>query len=266
MRIVCRPGLSVERVVYRSKLSVERVFKDFFLESFRSQFLYIISPWVSNFGFSKPLVYYPFVSSSSIADVLKALLDANVDVRLVTRCVDDLISVDVIELLTRLKTGVGGDSELKRYLAERIDEIISRLEGVRTFLEILGPDRVRFDLGPGEGGWYRLHSKLYVNGNKALVGSANLTKGGITDRGNWECIVEVSRGESQVYDDSLKYAKEYFSSIGKDVEVCMKRVRSMLRFLSESVSKWAGAVGVVNLSDVSDVIKLLEFVRTSYLV
>lgn len=245
MRVICRgPG-------FNNDVDIEDLFMDFLYESFKSRFLYVISPWITAFNFNRRIIYYPYVSSGNALDVIRALVDNGVDVRIITRCIDDSVKADVINLVSSIISGGISDAvpgDVRDYLRDQLDEIASNVDGVLRFYGELY-DRVVFDLGANDAlpARYRLHSKLYVNEFSVIVGSANFTRGGITEGGNWECIVEVNNGE-ELYKDLLNYAQQYLK-VGRPFSECMRRTSKLLRDLSSLLK--------ITVADAEDLTKML---------
>lgn len=226
MRLVCR-----DRQGSTSRYTIESLIRRFFHESFNSSFVYIISPWISLFEFSKPLMHYPFVDTNRVDEALRALADVT-DVKVLTRCVDDSIDIGFMKFLRiwrEVQTGVGASEALINYLIGHLDNFTKTLELVITLRDILG-DNIRFDLKqPGYG---RLHTKLYVNDFSVILGSVNFTKSGIADNGNWECLLKLRRDHAKaIHTDALKVAERHFS-LGQDFSTCERVTLSLLAELN----------------------------------
>jgi phosphatidylserine/phosphatidylglycerophosphate/cardiolipin synthase-like enzyme len=175
-----------------NELLFERIFRKLLFTAFESKKLYIISPWLSIFNFKLKFVYYPYVSSTSVEDVLKAIIDSGVRIYMFTRCFDFLD----LELIGIAYRGVVSKSMLS-YIKGSLSDMIERAE---TLLRLanLKDLSIKFDLDN------RLHSKVYVNDHMAILGSANFTYSGLYR--NIECIAVVGRDET-IHQVLRKYAE-----------------------------------------------------------
>lgn len=237
MRVSCRGP-------FKTSESVEGLFVEFLEASFSSRFVYIISPWITPFNLSNPFIFYPFTSSQNIAKIIESLTDLGVEVKVLTRCIDDLISGELLQLLELVV--VRGNDELVGYVADRIRDTIDRIEGVLKFRKILG-NNLLFDYTYHINFYYRLHGKIYVNDKMALVGSANFTRGGVVEGGNWECLVKAYRGDP-LYEEVRSYAEAYLGS-GGDHARCMARVEGLMREVSKVDRR---------IRDLEDVVEILR--------
>jgi phosphatidylserine/phosphatidylglycerophosphate/cardiolipin synthase-like enzyme len=212
MLLACKgPDLRVDK-------SPEELMMCFLHESFDGKFLWIISPWVTFFKLSKRLVHYPYVSSGDVVDIIEALVKAGVEVRMLTRCIDDALEPGFMRLIGSVSDGGEVPDGLRIYVREGIDEILGKINTILRLKEIL-KDNLRFDFR-GAGQYGRLHTKLYINENSAVIGSANFTWSGIADRGNWECLLYYKRVENEaLYAEARSVAEAYFDN-GARYEQC----------------------------------------------
>ncbi len=209
------------RTPRRSADDLEDFVRVFLLDSFDSEFVYIVSPWISTFKFTKKIIYYPYISSYDIVDILRAIHVNNVDVKVLVRCFDDFLSPDLIYILYMIYTRkLNIPSDITLYLKQQLERIIRRLEMAEKIINI-GID-FRTDLGVNDRSWYRLHAKIYVNEKWGLMGSANFSRGGLIRDGNWECLLMVD-SNSQLYNELLKYAKQLLS-VSKSFNECERRI------------------------------------------
>jgi phosphatidylserine/phosphatidylglycerophosphate/cardiolipin synthase-like enzyme len=213
MLLACKgPGLHVDK-------SPEELMMCFLHESFGSKFLWIISPWVSFFKLGKRLVHYPYVSSADVVDIIEALVKVGVEVRVLTRCIDDALEPGFMRLIASVGSDGGSvPDSLRVYVREGIEEILGKINTILRLRKIL-KDKLQFDFR-GAGQFGRLHTKLYINENSAVISSANFTWSGIAERGNWECLLYYKRVENEtLYAETLSVAEAYFSN-GARYEQC----------------------------------------------
>jgi len=226
LRILCR-----HRNI-RQRDDIEDLLRIFLIDSFESNEIYIISPWVSSFKFNRKVIYYPYLSTYSVDEVLKILIDCGVKVNILVRCFDDFISPELIYFLYKVSTGsIKLTLDLLNYLKRELERILYRLNTAKRIEE--SGVNIRTDLGIGDdmNVWYRLHSKIYINNKYALIGSANFTRGGIVKNGNWECLIKVP-SNYPLYKDIVDYAKKYYDH-GRDYNECINRVLNIInRYLS----------------------------------
>ncbi|ADN49593.1 hypothetical protein Vdis_0180 [Vulcanisaeta distributa DSM 14429] len=239
-------------------MSIEELMRRFLHESFGSKYIYIISPWITPFTLSSRFIHYPYVSSNNVIDVLKALSNSGVGVKVLMRCIDDSMDIQLIRVLTNLvrERQIILNNEVKSFFRDRIDDFLNRANAMIDLARDL-KDAVRFDLGADDKllTWYRLHTKLYINDHSVIMGSANFTRGGILDDGNWECVSHFTKEENtEIYNYALRVAQHYFS-ISKGFSDCERRV---VRIVNEFG-------GVVNepIYSIEDLIEYLERVRDS---
>jgi len=213
--------------IYRARNSknntdIEDLFRLFLIDSFDSDFVYIISPWITPFNFTKKIIYYPFISSYSVIDALASLRKSGVKVFLLTRCFDDFLSPDIIYMLYKIKEGnFRLPRDLHRFLADQVSFAYHRLECVEKVVNT--GVNCKFDLGSQDKDHYfRLHAKIYVNSKYALIGSANFTRSGVIRRGNWECLLKVE-SSSRTFKDILESANKLYNA-GRSYSECQKRI------------------------------------------
>jgi len=227
----------IYRTIGSSK--IEQAFLDLFYEEFLTEEhddIYIISPWITPFSFSKKIVVYPYIVADNIVDVLLGLVKIGVKVKILTRCIDDLLPLDKLYLVDLILQSAGDEvnykvlREIYDYLINDIKWAINRMKAI-ILLSKSGIE-IRYDVGED---LYsnRLHSKMYVGSKKAIIGSANLTQSGIVDnRGNKEFILVVDR-EEPLYEKIREAAIKYFEQ-GYNFERCEKRIiRTINRILTE---------------------------------
>ncbi len=228
MKLVCRDLQGTT-----SSYTIESLIRRFLHESFNGSFVYIISPWISLFKFSRPFIHYPFVDTNGVDDVLRALADV-VEVKILTRCIDDYIDIVFIKLLRlwqdlRSKLQITASEQLQSYLRERVDSFIETLKLVIRLKDILGTNLLFDSRSPNYG---RLHTKLYLNDFSVVLGSANFTKSGIADHGNWECLFHLKKDEAiSIYTEALNVARRHFNS-GQDFFSCERSTLSLLTKLN----------------------------------
>ncbi len=240
-------------------MSIEELIKRFLHESFNSKYVYIISPWITSFELDSRFIHYFYVSSNNVIDVLKALTNSGIDVKVVTRCLDDSMDVQLIRILTNIvqrERDTELNDDIKAFFRDRINEFLDRAIALVSLADDLR-DSLRFDLGANDElfPWYRLHTKLYVNERSIIMGSANFTRGGILDGGNWECVIHFTKDENtNLYNEALRVAQHYLS-ISKGFEDCERRV---VRIINEFG-------GVINepVYSIEDLIEYLGRVRDS---
>lgn len=230
MNLVCKVTSSPT-----SSLSVESLIRRFLHETFDSRYLYIISPWITLFEFERPFIHLPFVETRRVDEVFRALDFAGVDVRVLMRCVDDSIDLGLLRLLRlyKLSQEMFGmsqqhvNSEILKYIVNRVGELLKTLRIVITLRDILG-ENIRFDT-PASGWHQRLHTKLYLNDKSAILGSANFTRSGILTDGNWECLLHFTR-DAKLYQDALKVAHRHFDA-SKGFDECEGATLSLVNRL-----------------------------------
>ena len=211
-----------------STMSIERLVINFFHESFSSDRVYVISPWISSFELkSKEFIHYPYVSSRKVIDVIKGLVKKGTEVKILTRCADDALDISLIRTIANINTREGQSipSDIRNLLKRKLDDLASRLESTKGLVEELG-ENLRFDLGDRDDLYVkgRLHSKLYINHRTVIMGSANFTSSGITDEGNWECLVRFSKDEDrEIYEYAVGVVERYLA-ISKGFDECESRV------------------------------------------
>jgi len=230
---VCRAPLDGES---EKRLDPEDLVRLLLYESFNSQYLYIISPWISSFRFSKKFIYYPYVSTYDVVEMLDAIRKNGVKVYILIRCFDDFLSPDMIYALFAIykymsssgsassKPGASLPHIVVEYLKGQLEMMLNRLETSETFIKS-GFD-VKSDLGARDNTYFRLHAKIYINEKFALVGSANFTRSGVVKGGNWECLMLIERG-SELYNEVLKEAERLYNS-GKDFTECVERLLMLI--------------------------------------
>ena len=223
MLMVCKDaGGSVQ-----FRVSIEELMIRFFHESFRSGRVYVVSPWVTAFNLSIKFIHMPYVNNNNVAEVLRALVNKGVEVRVLTRCVDESLDVQFMRVLINLhrRGGLKLPDEVRELFRRNIEDFINRAESLVRLASDLG-DNLRFDLGDKDDlfAMYRLHSKLYINDYSVIMGSANFTRGGVLDGGNWECVIRFARGENEeLYRYALNVAEHYFN-ISRGFGDCERRV------------------------------------------
>lgn len=229
--------------------SIEDLIRGFLHESFNSKFMYIISPWVANFEFSRSFIHYPWVSSTRVLDIIEAIINKGVEVKVLTRCFDDALRFDVLDLADKIVNRGSVDDEIKGFIKSQLEDLLGGIEAMLRLSEVLG-DNLLFDLGIGDLGG-RLHTKLYINDKHALVGSANFTKSGIIDSSNWanwECLIAIKSGETG-YRELLNVAEGYLNA-ARGFSECEGRFMSMLSRFRGLLPRAVGSV--------MDVIVVLE--------
>ena len=229
--------------------SIEDLIRGFLHESFNSSFMYIISPWVTNFEFSRPFIHYPWVSSTRVLDVIEAIINKGVEVKVLTRCFDDALRFDVLDLAGKIVNRGSVDDEVKGFIKSQLEDLLGGIEAMLRLSEVLG-DNLLFDLGIGDLG-RRLHTKLYINDKHALVGSANFTKSGIIDSSNWanwECLIAIKSSETG-YGELLNITKGYLNA-ARGFSECEGRFMNMLSRFRGLLPRAVGSV--------MDVIAVLE--------
>jgi hypothetical protein len=234
MNLICKVASSPT-----SSLSVESLIRRFLHETFDSKYLYIISPWITLFEFERSFIHLPFVETRRIDDVFRAFVFAGIDVRILMRCVDDAIDIELLRLLRLLRKNRGIfqevfgasrqyiASETLKYIVSHIDSLIKTIKIVNALRDILG-ENLRFDIPASE--WYqRLHTKLYLNDRSAIIGSANFTRSGILTDGNWECLLHFTK-DTKLYEDALKAARSHFD-VSKGFDECERATLSLVNRL-----------------------------------
>lgn len=236
--------------------SIEDLIRCFLHDSFDSKFVYIISPWITNFEFSKPFVHYPWVSSFRVLDVIRALIDKVGEVKVLTRCFDDAVRFDLLDLVSKVVNQSGNvDEYVRGFIKSQLQDLLDGINAVLSLRDALH-DFLLFDLGVNElrdGLRRRLHTKLYINDKYALLGSANFTNSGVVDSfgwGNWECLMLIRRDRDEnTYSGLLHVAEDYLKS-ARGFDDCRKRFVSILRRFP-NLLPWP-------ISDVEDVVDVLE--------
>ena len=218
MRLECRDPIHVAD-------DLENFMRIFLLDSFESKFVYIISPWISAFKFTRKIIYYPFVSSYDVVDVLKALHSQGVEIHVLARCFDDFLSPDLIYILYMIyNKNVSIPRDILLYLKHQLEGILRRLEMAEKIIDI--GVNFKTDFVSSQRPWYRLHAKIYVNEKWALIGSANFSYGGIVSNGNWECLLMVD-SKDKLYNEIFSHAKKLFS-IGISYNECKERIVNLM--------------------------------------
>jgi len=230
---VCRAPLDSEN---RKRLDPEDLVRLLLYESFNGHYLYIISPWISSFKFSRKFIYYPYVSTYDVVEVLDAILKNGVKVHMLIRCFDDFLSPDTIYALFAIyksvslsgsassKPGASLPDIVTRYLKDQLETMLSRLETSEKFVR--SGFNVKSDLGVRDNTYFRLHAKIYINEKFAVVGSANFTRSGVVKGGNWECLMLIERS-SELYNEVLEEAERLYNS-GKDFTECVERLLTLI--------------------------------------
>jgi phosphatidylserine/phosphatidylglycerophosphate/cardiolipin synthase-like enzyme len=229
LRVLCRgvsdSGPLFDDILYR-----------FLLTSLRSRRVLVVSPWLSPFELrSLKVVYYPFISSQRVNEVLSAAAGKGVRVVIAARCFDFL---DYGLLVLALNTLRGGprDSGVLEYLAASIDNLRDRVETLVNFC-YRGKYECRLDVEQ------RLHSKVYVNDFMAIVGSANFTYSGFYR--NLECLTVLPSDDAE-YSYIVDYAENLVRSL-KGVEECERHVvESLQSTLGLRVRGLGGLVELLN--------------------
>lgn len=206
MRVICR-GLGDSISIF------DDVLFSFLLTSLESKRIMILSPWLSPFELkSLKVVYYPFVSSQRVDEVLAAVANKGARVVIATRCFD-FLDYGLLALTSSiLRKGVQ-DAGILEYLAESIENLRDRVEVLVRFC-YRGSYECRLDLEQ------RLHSKVYVNDFMAILGSANFTYSGFYR--NLECVAALSKDEAW-YDYIAGYAENLANSL-KGIRECENQV------------------------------------------
>jgi len=233
LRFVCRTPLVSGN---EERLDPEDLVQLLLYESFNSKYLYIISPWVSSFRFSRKFIYYPYVSTHDVIEVLNAIHKNGVKVYMLIRCFDDFLSPDIIYALFTIYKSVSSSgsasSELRTslphivagYLKSQLKMMLNRLETSEKFVR--SGFNVKSDLGAHDNTYFRLHAKIYVNDRLALIGSVNFTRSGVVKGGNWECLMLVEQ-DNELYKEVLKEAERLYNS-GKDFTECIERLLTLI--------------------------------------
>jgi len=207
------------RVICRGSGDNSFVFDDvlfrFLITSLESGRVLIVSPWLSPFELkSLRVVYYPYVSSQRVDEVLAAAVSKGTKVVIATRCFDFLDYGLLALASSTLRKGVR-DADILEYLAESIENLRNRFEALVRFC-YRGGYECRLDLEQ------RLHSKVYVNDFMAIIGSANFTYSGFYR--NLECVAMLFNKEDKgCYDYVAKYAENLANSM-KGVKECEEQV------------------------------------------
>jgi len=232
---------------FKGSFDIEDFFMLFLMDSFDSDFVYIISPWITPFKFTRKVVYYPFISSYNMVDVLTSLKKNGVKVFLLTRCFDDFLSPDTIYMLHRVKEeSIKLPQELYRFLADQVSSALYRLNCLE---EIISKGiECKFDLGLQDKNRFRLHAKIYVNNKYALIGSANFTRSGVVRNGNWECLLRVE-SSSRVFKVILDAADKLYDA-GRSYDDCQKRILQL-------INNYLKGSGIV-INGIQDLKKLLK--------
>ncbi|MEM0506662.1 MAG: phospholipase D-like domain-containing protein [Thermosphaera sp.] len=205
-RAVCRDSKDREN-------SLEDMLYLFLITSFDSDEVIIISPWLSSFRLSRRIVYYPYISSDAIDDVLKSLVDSGTKVYIAARCFD-FIDYELLVLANGVINGsLPPRHGMIGYVRQSIEELRDRTNALLRFSQIPGIE-FRFDVDQ------RLHSKVYVNDFMVLIGSANLTYSGIYR--NLECLYMIPK-EEKSYPELRNYAKTLLDEIAT-YDSCEKSV------------------------------------------
>jgi phosphatidylserine/phosphatidylglycerophosphate/cardiolipin synthase-like enzyme len=215
---------------------LDKVFARFLLEEARVRggSLYIVSPWISDVGFERRLVYLPYLDAGSVLEALEQLASAGKSVFVVTRYYDDVLRPDLLYtwavLFRLLKRGSREElDELWRELKDDVSFSLSRIEALDELLRMEGV-HVRFN--------NRVHAKLYVGERLAIIGSANLT---LMSTRNEECVIVARRDEDgDLYRQAREHAEEMYESARE--ERSYERVYlSRLRRLQE-LNLWFGSM------------------------
>lgn len=217
----------------------------FLLASFDSSEVIIVSPWISSFELSRKLVYYPYVSSRAIDEILRALGESEIgggarrSVRVGTRCFD-FIDYQLLALAYEIaESGTRSRRSLVEYVRESIEGLRDRVAALLKFGQMTGVE-FRFDLGQ------RLHSKVYVNDFMVLLGSANFTHSGV--HRNYECLYAIFKEKEEVY----WKLKDYAEALLKSMETYYSCERSVLSSVSSSVG--------LKLSSLRELVALLDYI------
>ena len=235
----------------RGNIDVEDLFRLFLIDTFNSEFMYIISPWVTSFRLTKKVIYYPFISSYSVVDILNALKDNGVKVFLLTRCFDDALSPDVVYILYKIKEGsIRLSPALYKFLRNQVNFMYRRLEYVE---KIIGTGiNCKFDIGVQDReSQFRLHAKIYVNDKYALLGSANFTRSGIVRGGHWECLVRIN-SDSKIYYKILESAIKLYNA-GRSYEECLRRITYLV------TTHFGDNVKINGIQDIKNLLKELLY-------
>jgi phosphatidylserine/phosphatidylglycerophosphate/cardiolipin synthase-like enzyme len=231
--IICKGPKDIDTVFEKSLLL-------FFSTSFHSKEVYMVTPWISTFEFrSQKLIYYPYVSSAKVLDILMALARNGVKVSIATRCFD-FLDYDLLYLVFTV-TNYGTTAEIKHYIQENLEDIIRRAEALLELSKVKNIN-VRFDLEQ------RLHSKIYINDFMAIMGSLNFTYSAMFR--NYECINIIYKDKDvNSYNYLRKYSEELFQHLleystcekaildrlAKVVNVKFSSVKEMLDALREDI-------------------------------
>jgi len=211
--------------------------------SFHSKEIYIVTPWISTFEFkSQKLIYYPYVSSAKVFDILMALAKNGVKVFIATRCFD-FLDYDLLYLVFTIANHnhTAILDELKHYVKDNIRDIIWRAEALTKLVKGKNTN-VRFDLEQ------RLHSKIYINDFMVITGSLNFTYSAMFR--NYECINIIYRDEDiESYNYLYRYSRELLKHLleysecekaildrfAKIINVRFTSLEELMEFLREDV-------------------------------
>lgn len=211
--LYCRPGHG----------RPDEALRVFLTDAFSSDFVYIVSPWITNFRLRSRVVAYPYISSNRLLDVVEKLAESGKRVTVVTRCFNDFIPYDIIYFMVMHDIGASKirNEELLSYLGKQVSDLKNRIESYLKIVEMSSkyPSIVlRTDVEN------KLHSKIYLIDRYALMGSANLTGSGMN--WNYECLTVIG-ADTQTYSSLLKYAEELanrLKSFGDCEEAALKAV------------------------------------------
>jgi phosphatidylserine/phosphatidylglycerophosphate/cardiolipin synthase-like enzyme len=213
----------------------------FFCKSFKSKEIFIISPWVSTIELRKrKIIYYPYISTTSLIEVFRALIKNGVKVHIATRCFD-FIDDHLIAIAYNVAYGPHKyhiNKELEQYIKEELVNVVRRTQTLLSINELSNID-LKFDIEQ------KLHSKVFINDFMALMGSLNLTHYGMYR--NYECIITVFREKDpEAYDALREYAEKIMRGL-YDLKTCEINVLKALEsFLN------------MKLPGLRDLVELLE--------
>ena len=240
VNMVCKDSKGTISLQGNTVMSMEELMICFFHESFQSDRVYIISPWISDFQFRSKFVHQPYVSGYSVIDVLRGLMNKGIAVKVLTRCADDAIDISLIKTVTGLDSKERQEvpSDIRNLLKRKIEDLIGKLTSSKALATEFN-EGIRFDLGDKDDTRLRgrLHSKLYINHRTVIMGSANFTLSGISDGGNWECLVRFSRDEKRdLYDYAVGVAEHYLR-ISRSFDECERRVIKIVNNASNLIGE-----------------------------
>jgi phosphatidylserine/phosphatidylglycerophosphate/cardiolipin synthase-like enzyme len=215
----------------------EKPIVDFLYKSFKSKEIYIVSPWLSRIELgNRKFIYYPYVSTSSVIEILRAIMDKGVRIYVATRCFD-FIDNQLIALAYNINSLYTAEA-LRTYIKDELKNMITRMQATLDLCKLANIE-LRFDINN------MLHSKVYVNDFIAISGSLNFTYYGMYR--NYECITIIPKdSDPQSYEILREYAKKVVDGI-KDFGECEKQV---LDSIEESLN--------IRLSRFKDLMGLLE--------